>query len=969
MPSGLNKKGSLWSKWDFHVHTPASVLATGYGTDWDLYVKKLVEAAHREGISAIGVTDYFSIEGYKKLKTEYFQNAEKLKELFSDNKELLDKARSLYLFPNIEFRLSTFVGDHSINYHVVFSDQVSVADIEEHFLGELDFAFIARPQDTTLKMKVKRANLEELGRRVKADQPDMQGTDYSVGLKSAVVGVDDIKAVLKRNPTRFDGKYLLGLPSDEDLSSIAWNGRDGDVRRQLIAGVDFLFASNANTREWALGKKAETKQQFIKEFQSLKPCIWGSDSHNFENFLRPARDRFCWVKCDLNFQGLRQIKYEPEGRVSIAAARPDEKNAYYTIDKIRFRDGPTSTFSPDWIELNPNLTTIIGGKSAGKSLLLYYLAKTINPAEADKLKTSNGKAPYECEAVDNFDFEVLWSDGEVNKLRQPISERKKKITYLPQLYINSLVEGKSRKELDRLIEDVLLENDAYAGERDRFDSACNTIDSSIESSVGLLLTTIDQRQKALEALGKLGDKTAHLKQVEALREKITALAKDSTLTEAEKEELTKYRDEHKVESEELKRIENDFDHYSTFVTAFDEEAEDDAVSSVMDAYYDSDLSLATPSEKVAKFIESITHLLKSEFSKTVEKARLAAEVEQNTLAQQKEACAKRVAQLLELLRPFAGKFKNRDELLKHEEQLKAQLLVVSQIEAGEKKISGLDQEIAELKIRIWESRAKYRETYQSFVDFIKSIGFDKIAGDIDLLVEMKFDEEDFHEAVINGLNLLSIKKLFPEEYDESRQRLTKVTIETFKKLLEAILVGDVKMKASVKKDDLLRRLLRNFLSLGFNLKHKGDDLFKMSPGKRGIVVLKVLLHLSNSKDPILIDQPEDNLDNRTIYEELNSFIQDKKKVRQIVMVTHNANLVVATDAEAVIVCNQGGQTPGRENRTYVFEYNSGALENSFLDAAQPGVLFQKGVREHVCEVLEGGQEAFRNRQAKYEFAS
>ena len=60
MTKQSHKKGSLWSKWDFHVHTPASHLATTFGEDWDVYVKNLVQAASQENISAIGVTDYFS---------------------------------------------------------------------------------------------------------------------------------------------------------------------------------------------------------------------------------------------------------------------------------------------------------------------------------------------------------------------------------------------------------------------------------------------------------------------------------------------------------------------------------------------------------------------------------------------------------------------------------------------------------------------------------------------------------------------------------------------------------------------------------------------------------------------------------------------------------------------------------------------------------------------------------------------
>lgn len=58
-----------------------------------------------------------------------------------------------------------------------------------------------------------------------------------------------------------------------------------------------------------------------------------------------------------------------------------------------------------------------------------------------------------------------------------------------------------------------------------------------------------------------------------------------------------------------------------------------------------------------------------------------------------------------------------------------------------------------------------------------------------------------------------------------------------------------------------------------------------------------MLELSNSTHPILIDQPEDNLDNRTIYSQLKDFIRKCKQKRQIILVTHNANLVVAADAE------------------------------------------------------------------------
>ena len=140
---------------------------------------------------------------------------------------------------------------------------------------------------------------------------------------------------------------------------------------------------------------------------------------------------------------------------------------------------------------------------------------------------------------------------------------------------------------------------------------------------------------------------------------------------------------------------------------------------------------------------------------------------------------------------------------------------------------------------------------------------------------------------------------------------------------------------------------------------------------RGLVLTQLILHISSATHPILIDQPEDNLDNRTISNELRKFVKAKKLVRQMIVVTHDANLVVLTDAETVIVSNQAGQQAERENAEYRFEYVTGALEHSFpqLEDQAPGVLYSCGIREHVCDILEGGEEAFRKREQRYGFSN
>ena len=75
-------KGSEWRKWDLHVHTSFSELNNNFGDDWDKYIKELFTRAIESNIAVIGITDYFHIEGYKKLKQDYLDNEEMLKKLF-----------------------------------------------------------------------------------------------------------------------------------------------------------------------------------------------------------------------------------------------------------------------------------------------------------------------------------------------------------------------------------------------------------------------------------------------------------------------------------------------------------------------------------------------------------------------------------------------------------------------------------------------------------------------------------------------------------------------------------------------------------------------------------------------------------------------------------------------------------------------------------------------------------------------
>jgi DNA repair exonuclease SbcCD ATPase subunit len=138
--------------------------------------------------------------------------------------------------------------------------------------------------------------------------------------------------------------------------------------------------------------------------------------------------------------------------------------------------------------------------------------------------------------------------------------------------------------------------------------------------------------------------------------------------------------------------------------------------------------------------------------------------------------------------------------------------------------------------------------------------------------------------------------------------------------------------------------------LQYGIRFDGTDLDHLSPGAKGVALLLLYLSIdTNDERPLIIDQPEENLDPKSVYEILVPHIKAARRRRQVIIVTHNPNLVVNTDADQVIVADSVRRERGRLPE---ISYACGALED-------------EQVRRKVCEILEGGAEAFRHREAKY----
>lgn len=139
----------------------------------------------------------------------------------------------------------------------------------------------------------------------------------------------------------------------------------------------------------------------------------------------------------------------------------------------------------------------------------------------------------------------------------------------------------------------------------------------------------------------------------------------------------------------------------------------------------------------------------------------------------------------------------------------------------------------------------------------------------------------------------------------------------------------------------------DYLKPQYSLTYDGQEISQLSPGERGMLLLVFYLLVDNDDIPLIIDQPEENLDNQTIYKVLVKCIKAAKQCRQVIIVTHNPNLAVVCDAEQIIYA-----TCDKANKC--FSYLSGAIESPQIKA-------------QVIEILEGTKPAFINRKKKYGF--
>jgi predicted ATPase len=711
------------------------------------------------------------------------------------------------------------------------------------------------------------------------------------------------------------------------LENISHAIPQGDAQKTDIAGIVDIF-------EVGKEKDVEDYNKFVnpsieRSIGKKLPVIICSDNHDVKNY---SIKQNCWIKADLSFNGLKQIIYEPESRVKVQTQRPEQKNDYQIIDSITFDNDEMGNQE---IKLNPNLNTVIGGRSSGKSILISCIACLNDcgkePKEPAKYYEEYNKHVHSL--ITNAS--VKWTDG---------SNEPRKIIYYPQSEISEKVrfDEYGRSGINNLVEEIVKKESDLSNQIQQYESflLANRADINVKiNNYCELKRQIEEKKKAIAEIGNKNGIVTEIKKIESeinfIKSSITNYLSNEEDVEYKKKkdrvaEITNVianLDSDANQIEVIKNIEL-FNSIDSILSNFSPLSH----AEIRDYY----IKLKDSTQKQwADFIDGQTEKIKASKTKLLE---VVDSIRNSDLYKKGQS------------------FNQSNELLSlKEDALQNEIRKKNDIEKKETELQNLETTLNKHKEDIWTNFEKYKNTS---IDLANQIIIERDKVIVKANVSLIY--KPFFERAYTALNR-RIKEI--QKYDDYEEVPIEKKESYIKEIYEGILNGTLHLKQNFQQA-LVDLFTNCYYKISYDVTYDGDSFKTMSEGKKAFIVLRLLLDFDDSKCPIIIDQPEDDLDNRAIYEKLVAYIRDQKTKRQIILATHNPNVVVGADAELVIVANQhGADTPNQDG--IKFEYYGNSIENSFKDEACSTILLRQGIREHICDILEGGNTAFQIRERKY----
>lgn len=725
----------------------------------------------------------------------------------------------------------------------------------------------------------------------------------------------------KLNDHENNGRDSFIILAHVEQSSGFFNELDGGRIQQLISNDLFRHFVLGFQKVRTYDKVATWKNWFNNK---LPAFVEGSDCKALHEVGRPHQqndeEKKTYIKIgDFNFEALEFALSDFNYRISLNT-KPEIKNAY--IKSIAFEGG---LLEGTRIDFSPELNNLIGIRGSGKSSLLEVLryilgiSLPVNAADPDYKNSlvtrsmgSGGKAIVTIVNKQNEEYRI-----------EKLYDQKEDI------YKNNLLQpGIS-------IDATGFNPPIYFGQKDLSNKGKDFEGDLIQRLIGTRLKSvqvkIEQKKREVENIISELKKLKNLRDLKKETEAQIQNSKHQLNFFKEKGVEDKLKQQTLFDSDISKLVQNE----STIRSYLGELV---SVISNHDYFFQQEIAGSEINKASFEEAKAIIQELKIEFEKlkAIQKNSIL------SLQKLKEVIVKINTKKEGLKEEFA-KIKreintdtiNPDNFLNLNRQIETALLKLKEIEKSEKRRSDLQTNLLE---RLTELDNLWFEEYNVLNKEVKRIN--EAESKISIEVEYKGRRDKLTDKMKEHFKGTGIREIAYQEIVANYKDFIQIYKDSSK--LDDILnenhVVEYKRRFSENLEVLLTFKVENKIVIQYN----GKSLDKHSLGQRASALILFLL-AQRENDVLIIDQPEDDLDNQTIYDEV---IKELKKIKgnmQFIFATHNANIPVLGDSEKVVSCSYD------EKKITV---HSGTIDNH-------------QTQRFIIDIMEGGDEAFNRRKNIY----
>ncbi len=804
--------------------------------------------------------------------TNYFKFNEKEFEL----KEKIEK-RGIKVFYNLEVRLDyQNKEDQCLDFHIIFSDKVTQQEID-NFLRNAD----ANVGGTEKKLA------------------DLEKDDFD----KAVVNFDQLLECLEKESLKLRGKYLLGFLSRGHGSS-----RSSSNYEKIVKKVHFLIHSS--------NKQENLKKDREYWLKYNKPLIQSSDAHEEKQIGK----KYTWIKAEKTFEGLKQIIYEPETRVSIGEEKPQDP--LYKIDSVglNFDEEVKTTNEQDdtpfcyagfneTLFFSPNFTCVIGGRGSGKSTLLQLIAS----------------------AIKNKSF--------VKGLKHETIQ--KYIEIQPDIDIMDSVEYLAQNEVEEFATNVSKFTEAIFN---RIDSKSSGKPKELEKQITKGIEKFDEQIAYWQEKNKLEEQ---LKESEKIRKKYQSIVDAFT----DKDYLDK-KAKLQAKYQSLIDLKQSKEGFWTFIKELKRVVNFDSKEN-MEEKNNYDKVYNQLKQDICKELEQIDINIKNGCFKSEDEKIRTLKTEREVLSQEigeflkeKGVSDENIGDIRNANDRLVNIKKNIDDL-EHEIKENANKIENFSYEDMDKNIEEFKNQINKELDKINSAFKKISKNHKEEVRlitikyYLNEDIFEEVFEDFDKLVDKDFKIQKHQSKIKEYLKEIRLKDIINKQHAEFIERLDSLIKNKKAAFYETMKdIFDREIHFQIYRLLILKHLRNVEKYKIFEVRYDKRVLNETSFGQKCTAVLVVLLSLGNN--PIIIDEPEAHLDSALIANYLVALIKEQKQKRQIIFATHNANFVLNADAELIIQLKN-------ENNKIV---------------AQSFMIESDAYKEDLLK-LEGGEKAFKDRERRY----